>query len=315
MKVKSFFEFVEIQTKVASMLPFIFGVLYAKYLGYNLSLVNAFIMLFSLLALDMATTAINNYIDFKKAKNDEYKYNTNVLGKYSLSEQLSRYIIFILLGACILLGLLLVYRTDIVVLLLGAFSFVIGVCYTYGPVPISRTPFGELVSGLVMGFIIVFLSVYIHNTSIVDFDISNLHNLLISIDIATIFKIFLVSIPFVLIISNIMLGNNMRDLDNDIKNQRFLLPYYIGIENSLTLLKVNYFLVYVVIAINMLIGILPITSILVFISLPKVIKNINDYNQVVIIKKQPRGFKNVVMNMILISLLYTISLILNFYFM
>ncbi len=314
MKIKSFFEFVEIQTKVASIFPFLFGILYAKYLGYNINIINTVIMLCSLLLLDMATTAINNYMDFKKAKNDEYKYNINVLGKHSLSEKLSKAIIFTLLLGSIVLGVFLVYRTDLVVLFLGVFSFVVGVCYTYGPVPISRTPFGEVVSGFVMGFIIVFLSVYIHNTNIINMSVSENLDLTIIIDSLTVIKIFFVSIPFILVISNIMLGNNMRDLDIDRQNQRFLLPYYIGIEKAFLLFKINYTLVYIVVGIGIIFNILPITTFIVFLSILKVIKNVRNYKQVVLVEKSPRGFKYVVMNMMLISVLYVFSLILSIVF-
>ena len=60
------FKLVEIQTKVASMIPFLFGTLYAlfrfqQFDGYHFAL-----MLASLLSFDMATTAINNYYDYKK---------------------------------------------------------------------------------------------------------------------------------------------------------------------------------------------------------------------------------------------------------
>ncbi len=309
MKIKSFFEFVEIQTKVASVFPFLFGVLYAKYLGYNINIINTVLMLISLLCLDMATTAINNYIDFKKSKNTEYKNNINVLGTHKLSEKLSKIVIFTLLSISVIFGLLLVLRTDLVVLLLGMFSFFVGVCYTYGPVPISRTPFGEVVSGLVMGFIIVFLSFYIQDTNLIMVDITKGFDFYLNFNILSIVEIFIVSLPFVLVISNIMLGNNMRDLNIDINNNRFLLPYYIGIEKSLVLFKINYLLVYGVIIFGVITNILPLTSLLVFISIFKVFKNIKNYELEVIQNKNPKGFKNVVKNMMIISSLYITSVI------
>ncbi len=309
MKIKSFFEFVEIQTKVASIFPFLFGVLYAKYTGYDINLINTMIMLISLLCLDMATTAINNYVDFKKAINNDYKNNINVIGTHKLPIKLSKVIIFCLLGLCILFGLMLVYRTDIVVLLLGMFSFFVGVCYTYGPVPISRTPFGEVVSGIVMGFFIVFLSFYIQNTNIIDFNINSNLDVLINFNLLQILNIFLVSLPFILVISNIMLGNNMRDLEVDVKNDRHVLPYYIGLDKSFLLFKINYLLIYFVIIIGVLIGVLPYASLLVLITIIKVWNNTKRYKEEVIINKNPRGFKNVVINMMIISVIYILSLI------
>ena len=50
------------------------------------------------------------------------------------------------------LGVSLVFRTDLLVLFLGIICFIIGVFYTYGPIPLSRLPLGEIFSGLTMGF-------------------------------------------------------------------------------------------------------------------------------------------------------------------
>ena len=60
------------------------------------------------------------------------------------------------------LGVWLVFRTDLLVLFLGIICFIIGVFYTYGPIPLSRLPLGEIFSGLTMGFGILFLTVYIN---------------------------------------------------------------------------------------------------------------------------------------------------------
>lgn len=36
-----------------------------------------------------------------------------------------------------------------------------GIFYSFGPIPISRMPLGKIFSGIFMGFVIVFLFVYI----------------------------------------------------------------------------------------------------------------------------------------------------------
>ena len=78
MNLKSFLKLVEIQTKVASIVPFLLGTFYALYTYDNFSFFNFLIMLISLEMFDMATTAINNYIDFKSAKKKEgYGYESH----------------------------------------------------------------------------------------------------------------------------------------------------------------------------------------------------------------------------------------------
>ena len=63
MSIGGFFKLVEIQTKVASVIPFLLGTIYALYRFDNFNLTNFLIMLISLLAIDMTTTATNNYLD------------------------------------------------------------------------------------------------------------------------------------------------------------------------------------------------------------------------------------------------------------
>ena len=67
MNIKSFLKLVEIQTKAASVTPFALGTLIAIYRFGEFNFMNFLLMFISLLCIDMATTAINNYMDYKKA--------------------------------------------------------------------------------------------------------------------------------------------------------------------------------------------------------------------------------------------------------
>ena len=69
MGLRSFLKLVEIQTKAASITPLLLGTIFAFYRYQKFVLSNFLFMLLSLLCFDMATTAINNYLDYKKAKN------------------------------------------------------------------------------------------------------------------------------------------------------------------------------------------------------------------------------------------------------
>ncbi len=120
-------------------------------------------MLIAMLCLDLATTALNNYMDYKLAvKTHGFNYEQhNAIVKYEIKESTVKTLIVFLLVTTIVLGLYLFLLTDIVVLLLGIISFFFAVIYTWGgPFPISRTPFGEAVSGILMGGVLLPLSVY-----------------------------------------------------------------------------------------------------------------------------------------------------------
>ncbi|MDM5145992.1 hypothetical protein ICE98_03129 [Lactococcus lactis] len=68
MSLKNFLELVEIKTKIASIFPYIIGLLfslsYFKILDLGLSL----LFLIAMLLFDMTVTAINNYQDYKSQR-------------------------------------------------------------------------------------------------------------------------------------------------------------------------------------------------------------------------------------------------------
>src|SRR5690606_19158917 len=119
MTIRSFFKLVEIQTKVASMIPFAIGSLYAAYRFGEFRWLPFLLMLLSLLCIDMATTAINNYIDYKKAiKKSGYGYEQhNAMVRHHISERTALATIITLFLAAVAFGLLLVWQAGVVVLL------------------------------------------------------------------------------------------------------------------------------------------------------------------------------------------------------
>lgn len=282
MSIKSFLKLVEIQTKAASVTPFLIGTLFSLYYFDAFNLTNFILMFISLLFIDMCTTAINNYIDYKTAnKKEGYGYEShNAIVRDNLKESTVLATIFILLTIAITFGILLYLNTNIVVLIIGIISFMIGILYTFGPVPISRTPFGEIFSGGFMGLIIPFLAVYIH---IFDQNIINLENNLeiLSINIAyrDVLSIILISLPQAMGIANIMLANNICDIDDDIENKRYTLPIYIGKNASLVVFRVLYYIGYLSIITALVLKLLPLVSLLVLLTFIIVQKNINIFNK------------------------------------
>lgn len=265
MSIKSYFKLVEIQTKVASIIPFLLGSLYALYRFKTFNILNFALMFLSLICVDMCTTAINNYMDYKKA-NRRYGFgyeSHNAIVRDNIKESTVVATILTLMALAILFGILLFLKTNYVVLLLGIFSFIIGILYSFGPVPISRTPFGEIFSGGVMGFIIPFLAAYIH---VYDLNIINIFLergvLRFDMNVVEVFNILLISMPSIVGIANIMLANNICDMEDDLENKRYTLPIYIGKDNALKIFKALYYIGYLAIIILLLLGTAPIVSLL-----------------------------------------------------
>ncbi|WP_066889972.1 1,4-dihydroxy-2-naphthoate polyprenyltransferase [Clostridium nigeriense] len=312
MNIKSFLKLVEIQTKVASVIPYLLGTFYALYRYDNFNAKNAIIMFLSMIIFDMTTTAINNYMDYAKAiKKEGYGYEThNAIVSYKLNPKIVRLTIIVMLVVATLLGLLLVKNTNIIVLLIGAISFVIGITYSFGPIPISRTPFGEVFSGLAMGFIITFLSVYIHvfDAEILNLNFNNLSSININLNIIELINIFLISLSPIMGIANIMLANNICDIEEDIVNKRYTLPIYIGKERALKLFEWLYYIGFISIVIAIITKALPIVSIVTLLVLKLVQGNINKFKK---LQTKKDTFVLAVKNFVITNLVYALTILIG----
>lgn len=282
MKAQSFLKYVEIQTKLASMISLMLGTVLTLYRYQAFNTVNFLLMLVSLLCFDMTTTAINNHMDFKKAqKRSGYGYEKhNAIVRDNIRETEAIAVIIVLGTIAVLAGFMLFLRTNVIVLIVGVISFLVGVLYSAGPVPISRTPFGEAASGLFMGFLIPFLSVFIHilDRNILGFAFDG-SSFTFHVNAVELLSIFLCSVPAMMGIANIMLANNICDMEDDLENKRYTLPLYIGKKKALVLFKALYFIACLSIVLGLVLKIIPITGILFFISLIPVYKNVKAFEQ------------------------------------
>lgn len=232
-----FLEFVELKTKVASVFPMLLGILWASYRYQAFDGLNTCLFVLAVLSFDMCTTAINNSMDYYKAKDEDYRQKGNVIGKFSLDFQQMIGIVLALLGFSVLVSLVLVWRTSWLLLPMGALCFLIGIFYTFGPIPLSRMPLGEVFSGVTMGFGIFFLAVFIQEPGLLLRSQWTDQWLTLQVSWVRILEIVFMSLPLVALIANIMLANNTCDLEEDIRNHRYTLVYYIGKEQALRLYR------------------------------------------------------------------------------
>jgi len=280
MKIKAFLKLVEIQTKVASVIPFTTALLFVLYSTKQINVLNMIIMFFSMVIFDMTVTALNNYYDYKRAeKKHGYNYEIhNSIVQYQLKTSTVKATIFVMVAISTALGLLLVYRTNLITLLLGGLCFVIGFAYSYGPMPISRTPFGEIFSGLTMGLGIPFITYYVNvfDQNVLNVSLSG-NSFSLSFDIYSILGIVLVSLPAVFGIANIMLANNICDIEDDLPNRRYTLPIVIGKEKAIVLLKTLFVLAYAAIVAAVILRVLPLYSLLALLTILPLSKNVKAF--------------------------------------
>jgi 1,4-dihydroxy-2-naphthoate octaprenyltransferase len=261
----------------------------------------SFLFFVSMFLFDLTTTAINNYIDSKG--------NDQIL---PFNRKTALVLIYLLLGLSILTGLALAVLTDILILFIGGICFMCGILYTYGPVPISRQPLGELLSGTFYGILIPFILLYL-NTPSGSYVLLNLNFNTVSftLQVVPILSLLIYSVIPFCVTANIMLANNICDLEKDIQVKRYTLPYYLGKKKALSLFAFAYYLTYVATVLMVIFKILSPLCLLSLATIFPVQSNINRFN-----KKQEKSttfvlaIKNFILIMGTTTLLILISAIL-----
>lgn len=314
MSLNVFLKVVEIQTKLASLFPFLIGVLFSVAYFGQFQLGYTLIFFAGMVVFDMATTAINNYMDFKKAKSEVYKYEENIIGQSGVSPKLVRNLIFVMILFTACVGIFLTIKTGWLFLVMGGICCFIGIFYTYGPVPLSRMPLGEIFSGFTMGLGIfamtIYLNVIVDSPFYLMLDFKR-NSFALTGNIWSVIAIVWASLPLVFTIANIMLANNLRDLDTDIENHRYTLVYYIGRPQGIILFQGLMFACYGVILIGLLFGIYHWPILAVFLSLPIVWKNLQTFKEEL---PQPKSFRHSIKNLMAFNGSYILGLVLTILF-
>lgn len=294
-----FLDYVELKTKITSIFVFLMSIAFLLYKKESINWKLTIVFFIAMFTFDLTTTAINNYIDTKD--------NGQML---QFPRRIALIIIYVLFSISAGLGLYLAYSTDIVVLIIGGLCFLCGVCYTYGPLPISRLPLGECISGYFYGFMIPFIIFYINmpSGSILSLNV-NFQTIAIEINLRAILTLILISIIPFCVTANIMLANNICDLEKDILVKRHTLAYYIG-KHALTLFAVLYYVTYVVTVIMVVLKIFHPICLLSLFTIIIVRKNIKEFY-----KKQEKSitFILAIKNYVIIMGTTTILLVISYF--
>lgn len=318
-KLKNYLSFVEIKTKLATLIPFLTGIAYAYYIsglhsesGRYIDLEAVLLLIVTMFPFDMAVTAINNHIGKRASK---------VKAHYSSKTSLA--IITALIAVSTVLGLYMTYRYGIVVLLVGLACYAVGIFYTFGPLPIANSAYGEIFSGLTQGFLVTFLAAYIclqdyfvsitWSFSWANFDSQAFYQFYraggslfdfiplpwvdVGLDFHALLKLFIICIPPICCIANVMLANNICDVDEDVAVRRYTLPHHWGIPKSLKLFKSLYVVAGLSIVFACLTGVLPFTCLLTLLTWPAVRKNVAAFYEKQV---KPETFALAVTNFIMI---------------
>ncbi len=208
------------QTWIASIMPVFFSVVYCaiSYSG-TLNLLNAFILLVICNCMQSASNVLNDYLDFVKGTDTEQSTTDDkfeaalVYNKVNPKAVLALF--FVLLAVALGLGIYLVTLTSPLLLVIGIIGAVVVVLYSWGKVPISYLPVGEIIIGGVMGLLMPLACCYVLS-GVLDAGV------------------LVAAFPIAWGIGMILATNNTCDIEKDIEANRNTLAVTLGREKAVT---------------------------------------------------------------------------------
>lgn len=218
-------------------------------------------MLVASLLIQAATNMFNEYYDFARGLDNEKSVGIGgAIVRNGVKPKTVLTLAFILYAIAGILGIYICMQTSWWLLVVGGIAMLVGYLYTGGPYPIAYTPFGELFSGLFMGFLIVIIAFYIQTGTVTT-------------------DAILLSVPSTLLVAAIMMSNNIRDIVGDAASGRKTLAILAGRPAAVNILLGFFVLSYVWIAAMVLFGMITPWALLVFLSILKPIRIIQIFKR------------------------------------
>lgn len=245
-------------TLTASFIPVALGTAIAlEHSSINIPLFLA--MLVASILIQAATNMFNEYFDYKRGLDHAGSVGIGgAIVREGIKPKTVLNLAFTFCGIATLLGVYICASSSWWIALIGTICMTVGYFYTGGPVPIAYTPFGELVSGIFMGLIIILISFFIQTETVTAVSV-------------------LISVPIVILVGAIMMSNNIRDLDGDKENGRKTLAILLGRKNAVYFLAAMFTVSYGWILLLIGMDLSSPWALLVLISIPKAVSAVKGF--------------------------------------
>lgn len=253
-------------TLTASFVPVFLGTTIALTVeGENISFPLFFAMLVASMLIQAATNMFNEYYDYKLGLDNENSVGIGgTIVRHGVAPGTIMGIALTFYGIALLLGIYICAMSSWWLALIGLVCMLIGYLYTGGPYPIAYSPFGELVSGIVMGMGIVLIAFFIQTNTVT-------------------LEAVLLSVPSMILVGAIMLSNNIRDIVGDTEGGRKTMAILVGRNNAVYILSLFFIVSYLWIAGLVIIEDITYWALIVLLSILKPIKAIEIFR----LKKEP----------------------------
>jgi 1,4-dihydroxy-2-naphthoate octaprenyltransferase len=220
-----------------------------------------FIFLLSVLGVMLLQTTanlVNEYADFRRGA-DELKtagQGMAIKDKVLTPNEILIGAIVATVGGC-LIGVFMLTQSGPYLWLIGLGGVLVAITYTAGPFPLAYNGLGEVAAGIFMGPMIVLGAYYVMQPNI-------------SADKGV--YLSLVSFPIMFMVANILHANNIRDIDADRAVNKRTLAVRFGIKTARLEYKVLTAFTYLSQLILIVIGWMPITTLLTLLTIPEALR-------------------------------------------
>ena len=265
MNLSQFFALIRPRTLTAAFSPVVLGAAmgatqFKTVQPIWLSLVYTLGILICVLSAQIAANIWNEYFDFKSGLDlTQVSGNSGSIVRDGIAPSVIKRWGYITTILPLILGISLANAITWWYIPVGMLCIMTSILYSGGPKPISRTPFGELASGLAMGFAIVGITLYAWS-----------HTLQ--------WTYLIPAVPSTILIGAIMMTNNLRDFTNDANHGRRTLVILLGRERGLQLLRALFLISSLWVVFWVACGTIPWTSLLALLSLLPAMKVIHIFN-------------------------------------
>ena len=265
MNLSQFFALIRPRTLTAAFSPVVLGsaigaTQFETIQPIWLSLVYTLGILISVLSAQIAANIWNEYFDFKSGLDlTQVSGNSGSIVRDGIAPTVIKRWGYVTTILPLFLGIALANAITWWYIPVGILCILTSILYSGGPKPISRTPFGEVASGLAMGFAIVGITLYAWTHT--------LH-----------WTYLIPAVPSTILIGAIMMTNNLRDFTNDANHGRRTLVILLGRERGLQLLQGLFLISSLWILIWTICGVIPWPSLVALLSLLPAMKVIHIFN-------------------------------------
>lgn len=250
------------RTLAAALGPTILGAAFSYYAfgalhGTGLAIFHTVLIFLAVVSAQIIANLWNELKDFKSGLDAGQKIgNAGSLTRGAVTPKLILTMIKVLMIVPIIIGLYLSATITWWYIPAGIICILISFLYSGGPKPISRTPFGEISSGIAMGFAIVLITGYAWTRELS-------------------LAFLIPALPATLLVGSIMLTNNIRDIRNDENHGRRTLPIVLGRDRAISLMSITYIFNFIWIGAWIYLKVLPIPALLALIAIIPAFKTIN----------------------------------------